>query len=103
MLGDLRADKVLNLFDKFAARGAHLSPQEGECISSSSGASKMCTSATIEGSHMTLTEINKTDAIAKVRILVEQVILRHLKTFLMKWSFHFASHVDDILVVCRCI
>ena len=81
----MRADKVLNLFDKFAARGEHPSPQEGECTSFSWGGSKMCTSGTIEGSHMILTEINNNNAIVKVRILVKQVILKHLKTLLMKY------------------
>ena len=41
---------------------------------------------------MTPAEINKTSAVANLRILVEQAI-EQLKTFLL-------SHVNDILIVC---
>ena len=45
----------------------------------------MYTPGTIANSQMTPTKINKNGAIAKVRVLVEQVILaiNHLKTFKM--------------------
>ena len=56
------ADKGLNLFGECAAKCVHLPPQEIECISSSLGDSEMYAPGT-------------NGAIAKVRILVEQVIL----------------------------
>ena len=69
------ADKGLSLFDEYAAKCAHLSPQDEECTSSSWGNSKTYTPGTIANSQRTPIEINKNGAIAKVRILVEQVIL----------------------------
>ena len=48
---------------------------------------------------MTPTEINKTSAIAKVRILVEQITWR-LKKFQIISIISLLSHVNDILVVC---
>ena len=79
-------DKGFNLFDECAARCLHFTvPPErrGE-------------------SQMTPAEINKTSAIAKVRILLEQVI-RRLKTFQIianKMPISLLSHVNDILIVC---
>ena len=43
-------DKGLNLFDEYAARCVHLSPQEEECTSSSWGDSKIYTSSSIANS-----------------------------------------------------
>ena len=54
-------DKGFNLFDEYAARCAHLFPQEEEC-------SKMYTSSNIANSQKMLTEINKSGAIAEIRI-----------------------------------
>ena len=53
----------------------HLCPQVEECISSSRGDSKMYTPDTITNSQRIPTKINKNGAIAKVRILLKQVIL----------------------------
>ena len=66
--------KALNLFDECTAECVHLCPQEEECTSSFLGDSKTCIPGTIANSQRTPTKINKNDAIAKVRILVEQVI-----------------------------
>ena len=41
------ADKVLNLFDEYATRCVHLSPQDEECTSSFGEESKMYTSGII--------------------------------------------------------
>ena len=49
---------------------------------------------------MTPAEINKTSAIAKVRILVEQVIKR-LKTFQI--IANEMSHANDILIASRAL
>ena len=68
-------DEGLNPFDECAAECVHLCPQEEESTSSSWGDSKMYTSGTIANSQRTPTKINKNGVIAKVRILVEQVIL----------------------------
>ena len=57
---------------------AHLSPQEKEVRSPSCGNSKMYTSGTIANSQKMPTEINKNDVIAKVKILVENVILQDI-------------------------
>ena len=51
-------------------------------------------------SQMTPAEINKTSAIAKVRILVEQVIKR-LKTFQI--IANEMSHANDILIASRAL
>ena len=56
-------------------------------------------------SQMTPAEINKTCAIAKVRILVEQVI-RQLKTFQIianEMPISLLSHVNDVLFVVPCV
>ena len=59
------ADKGFHLFDECAATCVHLSPQEEECTC---GDGKMYTSGSIVNSQWTLTEINKSGAIAKIRI-----------------------------------
>ena len=58
-------DKGFNLFDKCAARCAHLFPQVEECTSSSCGDSKMYTSSSIANSQRTQTEKNESGTIAK--------------------------------------
>ena len=83
------ADKYLNLFDACAAKCVHLPLQEEKCITSSWGdRGTMYTPGTIANSKRT-SEINKNQAIAKVRILVEQVIMwniyGHLDKFQMKY------------------
>ena len=67
------ADKGWNVFDECAAECVHLCPQEEEWTSSYWEDSKMCTPGTISNSHRMPTKINKKAALAKVRILVEQV------------------------------
>ena len=68
-------DKSLNLFDECAAEYVHLCLQEEECTSSSRGDSRMYTPGTIANPYRTPMKLNKNGAIAKVRILVEQVVL----------------------------
>ena len=54
---------------------------------------------------MTPSEVSKTSAIAKVRILVEQVI-RIIKTFKIlasEMSISILEKVDDIVLVCAAI
>ena len=70
-------DKGFNLFDECAARCIHLFPQEEKCTSSSWGDSKMYTSGSIKNSQRMLTEINKSDAIAKIKIWVESDTVKH--------------------------
>ena len=68
------SDKDLNLFDEYATECVHLCPQEEECTSFSWGDNKNIRS----WHHSKFTEdanLNKNGAIAKVKILVEQVIL----------------------------
>ena len=72
---NIKADKHLNLFDEYAAECVHLCPQKEECIFSFWGDSKLYTSGPVETSHKTPTKLNKNGAVAKVRILVKQVIL----------------------------
>ena len=57
-----------NLYDKGTARCVHLFPQEEECTSSSQGDSKMYTSSSSANSQRTLTEINKSGVLVKIRI-----------------------------------
>ena len=86
---NIMADKGFNLFDECAARCLHFTVPPGM-----RGASQM-----------TPAEINKTSAIAKVRILVEQVI-RQLKTFQIianKMSFSLLSHMKYILIFCSAL
>ena len=70
-------DRGFNLFDECAARCVHLRPKEDEYTSSSWGDSKMYTSGSIANSQRMLTEINKSDAIAKIRIWVESDTVKH--------------------------
>ena len=70
------ANNRLNLFDECAAECVHMCPQEEECTSSLSGDSKIYTPGITANSRRTSTKINKNGAIANVRILVEQVILK---------------------------
>ena len=71
-------DKGLNLCDECAAECVHLCPQEEECTSSSRRDSKMYATGTIANSQTdrTPTKLNKNDAAAKVRLLVEVGILQ---------------------------
>ena len=78
---NMMADKDCKRFDEYAVRCVHLSPQEEEFRFQSSD-SKECS---IANSERTPIEINKTNAITIVRILVEQVI----------------SLFNDILIICR--
>ena len=68
-------EKGLNLFDECVSECVHLCYHVEECISSSWGDSKMYTPGTIANSQRMPTKINKNGAIAKVGVLVEQVIL----------------------------
>ena len=68
-------DKDLNLFDEYVAECVYLCTWVEECISSSWGESEMYTSGITVNSQRMPTKINKNGAIAKVRILVEEVIL----------------------------
>ena len=69
------ADKGLNLFDECAAECVDLCPKEEERTSSSCEDGKICTPGTIANSQRMPTKVNKNGATAKVRTLVEQVIL----------------------------
>ena len=69
------AGKGLNFFDECATDCVNLCPQKEECISSSRGDNRIYTPGIIGNSQRTPTKINKNGAVAKVRILVEQVIL----------------------------
>ena len=64
---------------------------------------KMYTSRSIANSQRMITEINKSVAIAKVRILVESDTVKHLKTLRVSSSQMPISLLDDNLVVCRCV
>ena len=68
-------DKGLNLFDEYVAECVYLCTWVEECIFSSWGESEMYTSGITVNSQRMPTKINKNGAIAKVRILVEEVIL----------------------------
>ena len=70
-------DKRFSHFDECAARYLRLFPQEEECTSSSWGDSKMYTSGSIANLQKMLTEINKSGALAKIRILVEIVTVKY--------------------------
>lgn len=83
------ADKGFNLFDECAARCLYFLVPPGR-----RGASQM-----------TPAEVSKTSSIAKVRILVDQVI-RRLKTFRIlatELPISMLGHVDDILIVCSAL
>ena len=73
------AGKGFNLFYDCAARYVHLSPQEEENTSFSWHVSKICTSGSTDNSQRMLTKVNESDAIAKVRVLVESNTVKHLK------------------------
>ena len=82
---NIMTDKGFNLFDKCAAQCLHFTVPPGR-----RGASQM-----------TPAEINKTSAINKVRILVEQVV-RRLKTFhfiTTEMPISLLSYVNGILIV----
>ena len=72
-------DKGLNLSDECTARCVYLSPQEEGCTSFIWKNSKMYTSRTTANSLGMPTEKYKNGATAKVRILVEKVILKIFK------------------------
>ena len=89
MFSRIMADKGFNLFDECAARCIHFTVPPGK-----RGASQM-----------TPAEVKKTSSVAKVRILVEQVI-RRLKTFRIlatEMNIPTLSHVDDMLTVCSAL
>ena len=71
------AGKGFNLFYDCAARYVHLSPQEEEYTSFSWDVSKICTSGSTDNSQRMLTKVNESDA--KVRVLVENDTVKHLK------------------------
>ena len=68
-------DIGLKRFYECAAECVRMCTKREECTSSSLGDSKIYTPGTIANSQRTPTKINKNVAIAKVRVLVEQVIL----------------------------
>ena len=68
-------DKGLNYVDKCAAKYVHLPSQEKKCTSSPLGKSKMYTPSAIATLQRASIEVNKNSVFAKVRTLVEQVIL----------------------------
>ena len=70
-------DKGFNRFGEYATRRLPLFPQEEECTSSSWGDSKMYTSGSIANLQKMLTEITKSGALAKIRILVEIVTVKY--------------------------
>lgn len=83
------ADKGFNLHNECAARSLYFVVPPGR-----RGTSQMAPA-----------EVSKTSAIAKVRILVEQVI-RRLKTFRIianELPITMLGHVDDILMVCSAL
>ena len=69
------AEKTLDIFEKCTAECVHLCPPEEEHIFFSWGDSKMCTPSTIANSQRIPNKRNKSGDFAKVRVLVEQVIL----------------------------
>ena len=77
----IMTNKGFNLFDDCAVRCVHLFPEEEEYTFSSWGDSKTYTSGGIAYSQRMLTEINKSSAIAKIRICVESNTVKHLKVF----------------------
>ena len=80
-------DKGFNLFDECAARCVHLLyPLEEECTSSTWGDRKMYTSGSRANLQRMLTEIDKTDVIAKIRIWVERTCSKKVRFFIF-WTF----------------
>ena len=77
------ADKGLNLYYESAAKRAHLSPQEEECITSSEGdRGKIYTPGTISNSQRTATKINKIGAVCQFNNFSgTSDSVKHLKTF----------------------
>ena len=73
--------KGFNIFDEYASRCVHLSPQEEQCTFSSWGDSKMYIVGSIASSQRMPTEINESGAIAKIRILVKSDTVKRLKAF----------------------
>ena len=70
-------DKVFNLFDERAVRCVHLFPQEEVHTSSSWGDSTRFKSGGMANLQKMLTEINKSDAITKIRIWVKIDTVKH--------------------------
>ena len=68
-------DKSLNLCDECAVECVYFRPQQEQWTCSSWRDSKMYTPSIIANLQRTPTKTNKNVTIAKVRILVEQVIL----------------------------
>ena len=71
---NIMTDKGFIIFDDCGSRSVYLFPHEEKCTTSSWGDSKMYTSGSIASSQRILTEINKSDAIAKIRIWAERRI-----------------------------
>ena len=81
-------DKGFNLFDQCAGRNITFVPPGKRGVS-----------------QMTPAEVSKTSAIAKVRILVEQ-ITRRIKTFKIlanELPMSLLENVDDIMLVCAAL
>ena len=70
---NIMVNKGFNLLDEYAARYINLSPLEENAFPRLEWNYKMYTTGSIANSHRILTEINKTSAITKVKILVELV------------------------------
>ena len=82
-------DKGFNLFDQCAGRNITFIVPPGKRVVS----------------QMTPAEVSKTSAIAKVRILVEQII-RRIKTFKIlanELPMSLLENVDDIMLVCAAL
>ena len=83
------ADKGFTLFDECAGRNITITVSPGK-----RGASQM-----------TPAEVSKTSAIAKVRILVEQII-RRIKTFKIlanELPMSMLENVNDIMLICAAL
>ena len=106
---NMMTGKGFNLFDEYAARCAHLSPQEEECTCFSWGDIKMYTSGSTANSQRMLTEINKNGCTAKIRIWVESAFKR-LKAFriisskllisllIPSWWYFSCLHIQRLLL-----
>ena len=85
----IMADKGFNIFQECAAKSIYLTVPPGKRGTS----------------QMTPSEVKKTSQIAKLRILVEQVI-RRVKTFRIianELPISMLPHLNDILVVCAAL
>ena len=85
----LLADRGFNIADECAARNVFLSVPPGKC-----GATQF-----------TPKDVRNTSDIARVRILVEQVI-RRMTTFRIignELSLSLIPHINDILIVCSAL